>query len=332
MHSRGGSCRSARVPIQRTSRNAALQAHCTTHGSSTRSRESGQVVVLLLVFLVVLLGIAAAAIDVGSWYRADRALQSSVDSAALAGAQALPDDPGGAGALAAEYAAKNGGGLESVTVTGEVVADDTIVVTGKRSAPGFFSKIMGIDSVDVHARAVARAGTLEEARWAAPFGVDEQHPMLQCQPSPCFEQETTLELDKVGPGAFRLINIDGSHGGIGPPVLADWILRGYEGYMPLGWYNSDPGAKFNSSQVSDALDARLGTEMLFPVYRDTRGGGANFEYEVVGWAGYVITSWDLQGSKNSRLHGYFKRVIWEGIGSQSASGTSFGARAVSLVE
>jgi Flp pilus assembly protein TadG len=64
-----------------------LQAHCTTPGSPFRSRESGQVVVLLLTFLVVLLGIAAAAIDVGSWYRADRALQSSVDAVALAAAR-----------------------------------------------------------------------------------------------------------------------------------------------------------------------------------------------------------------------------------------------------
>jgi hypothetical protein len=309
-----------------------LQAHCTTPGSPCRSRESGQVLVLLLAFLVVLLGIAAAAIDVGSWYRADRALQSTVDAAALAAAQALPDDPGGATALAAEYGDKNGGGLDTVTVTTAVAGNDTVVVTGKRSAPGFFSKVLGIDSVEVHARASARAGTLEEARWAAPFGVDEQHPMLQCEPTPCFDQETQLDLDKVGPGAFRIINIDGSHGGTGPGTLADWIVRGYEGYMPLGWYYSDPGAKFNSSQVKNALDARLGTEMLFPVYRDTHGGGSNFEYEIVGWAGYVITSYEIQGSKHNKLNGYFKSVVWEGIGSQSSGAPSFGARAVSLVE
>jgi Flp pilus assembly protein TadG len=107
-----------------------------------------RVVVILLAFLVVPLGIAAAAIDVGSWYRADRALQSSVDAAALAAAQALPDDPGGAGALASEYAGQNGGGLETVSVTTAVLGNDTVVVTGKRSAPGFFSKVLGIDSVE----------------------------------------------------------------------------------------------------------------------------------------------------------------------------------------
>ncbi|MGH3029244.1 MAG: pilus assembly protein TadG-related protein [Gaiellaceae bacterium] len=292
-------------------------------------RQSGQVAVLTVLFLVVLLGMCAAVLDVGSWYRADRALQSTVDAAALAGAQALPDDPAFANSLALEYAEKNGGGGESVSIESELLADDTILVTGARPAPAFFTKLFGLDEVQVAARAKVRASTIEEARWAAPFGVDEQHPMLQCR---CFDEETDLQLEKVGPGAFRLINVDGSHGGTGPPILADWIERGYEGYMPLGWYYSDPGAKFNSSHVKDALDARLDTEMLFPVYRNTRGGGANFEYEVVGWAGYVITSYEIKGSKNNKLFGHFTSVVWEGIGSETAEAPDFGAHVLSLVE
>ena len=188
--------------------------------------QSGQVVVLTLVFLAVLLGMSAAVLDVGSWYRADRALQSTVDASALAGGQALPEDPALASSLALEYAEKNGGGVDSVSIETELNADDTILVTGERPAPAFFTKLFGIDEVQVEARATVRASTLEEARWAAPFGVDEQHPMLQCR---CFDEPTDLELEKVGPGAFRLLNVDGSHGGTGPPILADWIERGYEG-------------------------------------------------------------------------------------------------------
>jgi hypothetical protein len=234
------------------------------------SRQSGQVVILTVLFLAVLLGMSAAVLDVGSWYRADRALQSTVDASALAGGQALPDDPALANSLALEYAEKNGGGVDSVSIETELLADDNILVTGARSAPAFFTKLFGIDEVQVEARAKVRASTLEEARWAAPFAVDEQHPMLQCT---CFDEPTDLQLEKVGPGAFRLINIDGSHGGTGPPILADWIENGYEGFMPLGWYYSDPGAKFNSSHVKDALDARLDTEMLFPVPEHARRRG-----------------------------------------------------------
>ncbi len=292
-------------------------------------RQSGQVVVLTVLFLAVLLGMSAAVLDVGSWYRADRALQSTVDASALAGGQALPEDPALASSLAHEYGEKNGGGVESVSIESELNADDTILVTGARPAPAFFTKLFGVDEVQVEARAKVRASTVAEARWAAPFGVDERHPMIQCR---CFDEPTDLELEKVGPGAFRLLNVDGSHGGTGPGILADWIERGYEGLMPLGWYYSDPGAKFNSSQVKDALDHRLDTEMLFPVYRNTRGGGANFEYEVVGWAGYVITSYEIKGSKSNKLFGYFTSVVWEGIGSETAGAPDFGAHVLSLVE
>ena len=70
--------------------------------------EGGQAVVLTVVFLAVLLGMAALVLDFGSWYRADRSTQSTADSAALAGAQALPGSTSQAASLASSYAAKNG--------------------------------------------------------------------------------------------------------------------------------------------------------------------------------------------------------------------------------
>ena len=67
---------------------------------SSRRHDCGQAAVVTVLFLVVLLGMAAAVLDVGSWYREDRKLQATMDAAALAAAQALPDDPGAADALA----------------------------------------------------------------------------------------------------------------------------------------------------------------------------------------------------------------------------------------
>ena len=296
-----------------------------------RDRE-GQAFVVSILFLTVLLGMSAAVLDVGAWYRAQRSLQATVDAAALAGAQALPDDPAQAQSLASTYLAKNGGaGSAAISLRSGLVGSDSINVTATRQAPGFFSKVLGVQSVKVGAKATARSDTIESARWAAPIAVDEKHPMLQCKPLPCFGQATTLDLTKTGPGAFRLVNLDGSRGGTSPGTLADWMEQGFDGYMPLGWYYSDPGAKFNSSQMQGALDDRIGDELLFPVYRSVRGQGANFEYEIVGWVGFVMTSYDARGS-SGLLYGSFTRVIWEGIQNQSGGATDFGARSVSLIE
>jgi Flp pilus assembly protein TadG len=293
--------------------------------------ERGQAMVLSVLFLAGLLGAVALVLDVGSWYREQRDTQAAADAAALAAAHALPESTSSASNLAAEYAGKNGGGTTTVEFQTALMTNDTVRVSVTRQAPAVFARLLNIDSVGVGAHAAARVGLLEKARYAAPIGVDVTHPLLQCKPVPCFGQQTTLDLGKVGPGGFRLINLDNSKGGTGPSILADWIERGYEGEMGLGWYYSDPGAKFNSSHVKGAMANRLGDELLFPLYKTIRGNGANLQYDIVGWVGFLMTDFDAHGSTGS-IAGQFVRVIWEGIPAMAAGGSYYGVRAVSLIE
>lgn len=304
----------------------------TTIRSRARS-EAGQTTILAALFLVVLIAMMAAVIDVGAWMRADRKLQADADAAALAAAQELPYDTGTAIAKAVEYGNKNGGAITAANVSIEtrVLPNDTVVVRATKNAPGVFTGLFGVNSVAVHATAKARAGSLNQARYAAPIAVDIKHEKLQCTPLPCFNQQTTIDLEKTGPGAFRIINLDRSHGGTGQSILADWILNGFSGLMPLDNYYSDPGAKFNASQVISALNDRIGDTLLFPVYDDTKKSGANFEYHVVGWVGFTVTGFDAHGS-SGKVFGYFTSVIWEGIMGAPDGEGNFGARTVALVE
>lgn len=298
-------------------------------------REHGQAAALTVLFMTVLLLSAAAVIDVGSWFREDRDTQRIADAAALAGAQALPEDAGTAQSLAIEYGTKNGGGVSAsnVSFSTTVMPGDTISVDVERPAPGFFSKVIGIDSVDVGSDAKARAGVPSEARWAAPFAVREDHPFLQCQPEPCFGEDTRLELEKVGPGNFKMVNIDGSKGPQSPPVVADWILRGFDGFMDIGWYYSTQGTRFDSIQIRTAMSKRVGTELLFPVYRSVSGVGDNLQYDIVGWVGVFVTDYQFRGEQQSWIDGYFTRVIWEGLLSTTSSGSpDFGVRSVALID
>jgi hypothetical protein len=295
--------------------------------------ERGQSLAMTVIFMVVLIGMCALVLDVGSWYRADRKLQANADAAALAGAQALPEDPAQAHVLALDYAERNDGGVDAgdVTVSRGVVDNDTIAVEAERPAPGFFAAAFGLGSVDVRARAVARSGVPGSARWAAPIGVDHRHPMLAGSGCPCWKNPTDLDLDKVGPGAFRILNIDGSHGGTSSATLGEWILHGLDAYMDLDWYYSDPGASFNSSHVRNALEGRFGTEILLPIYSEVRGNGSGFDYKVIGFAGFHVTGIQINGSK-SKIFGWFERVIWEGILNETAPENDFGARTIALVE
>ena len=300
--------------------------------------DRGQAAVLSVVLLVVLLGMAALVLDIGSWYRADRATQSAADAAALAGAQALPTNPAGASTLALQYAAKNGGGVSAgdVTVATGVSPNDTITVNDHRSAPGFFAKLFGVSSVSVGSTASARASLMDQAQFIAPIGVNLMHPMLKGTAScPCFgsANATTLPLGKTGaPGSFDLLNIDSSRGGTGQQIIADWILHGYDGYLALGDYFSDAGAKWNAAEVNAALTQRLNTTLLFPVYDRLVGTGSNAQYHVVAWVGFHLTGFTASGSSGS-ISGWFTSVTWDGIPSTTATGgqPDLGARTVYLV-
>ena len=309
-----------------------------------KNNEAGQATVLTVVFLTALLGMAALVLDLGAWFRADRQTQSTADAAALAGAQELPYDTGSATTFAVRYADKNGGGLGGggdddddgdlgIEFSSRFRSNDTITVRLKRPADGVFTKLFGIDSIEVGSKASARTAGMRAARYAAPITVKNTHPKLAGGGCPCFRQLTTLPLGKTGaPGAFALINLDGSHGGTGPGTLAEWMLKGYDGYLPIGGYFSDPGAKWNSSQVQDALRQRIGTELLFPVYDVLDGSGANARYHVIGWVGFHLTDLSARGSEGS-ITGWFTQVIWEGIQVESGSETpDFGARAVQLID
>ena len=294
--------------------------------------ERGQAVVLAVMMMTSFLGMAALVLDTGSWFRERRHLQATADAAALAGAQALPQDPGSASSLALQYAGSNGGNVAAsdISFSSAYLPSDTITVHAHSNAPGFFSKVFGISTVSVGASAAARAAIPGQAQYAAPFAVDRLHPELAGPGCPCYGVPTSLDLKKIGPGAFRIINIDGSQGGTGQTTLADWILNGYSGLMSLGWYWSDSGAKFNASEVKSALDERLGKELLFPIYSLTQGQGSNFDYKIVGWAGFQVTGYDMSGNK-SQLFGSFTRTVWAGIQGQS-SGPDYGVRVVALVQ
>jgi secretion/DNA translocation related TadE-like protein len=297
--------------------------------------QRGQATVLSLVFMVVLLGMAALVLDIGSWYRADRSTQSTADAAALAGAQALPDDTAQASSLATQYASKNGGGLQSVTFSSSIGSNDTITVQIKKPATGVFTKLFGVSSVNVGSKASARTALVSQAKYVAPIAVKNTHPMLSNPGCPCFGQqnETTIPVGSTGaPGAFAMVNLLNSQGTSGASTLADWIQNGFPDYLPIGGYMSDPGVKFNANQIQDALTQRIGTDLLFPVYDTLTGQGSNAEYHVIGWAAFHLESIDASGN-NGTITGYFTDITWDGIpaSTPTGGGPNFGAHTVQLV-
>jgi Putative Flp pilus-assembly TadE/G-like len=305
--------------------------------TSLRS-ERGQTMVLTTLFVAALLGMAALVLDLGTWFRSQRDLQAVADAAALAGAQELPDSTVRAAARADEYTDKNSGPSPAVSFSNTVpgFGADTIEVDLERPAPGFFAKVFGVDSVEIRARAKAKASYPSAARWVAPIVVSERHPMLLCSPRPCFGSRTTIELEHLhrpgsgtAAGSFALISLDNRS--VDESSLAEWLLEGYDDYMELGDFRSVPSVKFNSGQFRSALARRMNTELLFPIYRRITGSGSTADYEIIGWVGFVVEDVSGGGS-TATLHGYFTRVVWEGLPATSPPAVDYGVRSIELIE
>jgi hypothetical protein len=308
--------------------------------------DHGQATVLTVLFLVALIGMGALVLDLGSWFREQRDTQSDADAAALAAAQELPGSVADADALGREFLVKNGdSALPDITFSKKFANNDTVTVRVNRSAPGVFAKIFGIDSVAVGAKATARASGLRAARWVAPIVVNIKHEKLNCgedaerRPVPCFGDPTELTLAHLhgpgsgtGAGSFSLINLDSDDSGsVGGSTIGDWIEQGFDEYMEIGKYTAVPSAEFNDSHVKGALAVRMNDVLLFPIYKTITGSGTNAEFDVVGWVGFRVTSFDASGS-SGKVKGAFTEVIWEGIQSNSGANLNYGVRSVALVE
>lgn len=302
-------------------------------------REDGQATVMAAVFMVILVGMTGFVVDVGSWFRQQRVSQATVDAAALAAAQKLPFDTNGARDLATTYANDNGGSAGmTVDIGARFAPDDQVTVSQTQTGNGFFSRVLGINTVTVKTRATAVAAVPSQVWGAAPIAVNITHDMLSGPGCPCFGVPTTIPLGKNGaPGSFTMVNLDNSdsNGTAGASTLASWITNGFQGYLSLGTYYSDPGAKYNSSGVQNALASKYGSDLLFPIYDTLTGQGSNAAYHVIGWASFRLTLAQASGSSGT-LSGYFDRVIWQGIVPPDAQTESslrnFGVYAVALTD
>jgi hypothetical protein len=178
--------------------------------------EFGQGLVIGALVMVVILGLAAMAVDVGLFLHERRELQNAADAAALAGVQELPGSPGDAQLKAEEWAQNNGianDELEAIEISTTYAANDTITVQVKRDVPFVFARVLGLTSDTVRADATARVGSPSWAGNAMPWSL-----LKSAQEAVTYNTEVTLKYSAQ----------EGSGGDYGSIALGG--LTGADGY------------------------------------------------------------------------------------------------------
>ena len=148
--------------------------------------ERGAVLVMVAVSMVVLLGFAALAVDVGFLLNARTATQRTADAMALAAASAFIDDMENAEALAASRAAEYAVNNPVFGVTADFVpATDMQIWLDEKKVrvtanflrergnpmPTYFAKVLGINDMNVNAIAAAEASRASLVGCLTPWAV-----------------------------------------------------------------------------------------------------------------------------------------------------------------
>jgi hypothetical protein len=180
-----------------------------------------------------------------------------------------------------------------------------IRITADRSARTFFMRVVGIDTIEVDARATALTSQLLDG---APSGVLLPIGIFDAD----YESGTlyTLQDGMVGPGNFGWLSWDGSQA---MNDLATWVCTPSNPPIP-SWpaqFEGQTGAK--SGQAVDGMRTCMddliadGTTVLIPMWDQANGQGANLKYNLVGLAAFRLTSYSqpLIKSISGEFIGFF---------------------------
>jgi hypothetical protein len=313
--------------------------------------EEGAVSVLVALLMVILLGFAALAIDVGMLYSEKAQLQNGADAAALGVAQTCAKDPSDlACAIDSSLAKKlaNDNAMDHASNVAPLDLDKTarkvtVTVGAKQAGTAdnnislIFAKALGIPTAEVLARSSAAWGAPSKGKVILPLAIAECKFNLALSGLESAPQ--LLQMDSGGcgeiPGGFGWIE------GISSSTCSVTIASGTSNNSGV-WFSSNTGASVPTVCSSADIQSMKDQTVLLPLYNLATGVGSSGKYYVKAFAAFHITGyrfpsqtwWPDDGSGisscNKCLRGKFVKLVSLDTAFELGPGTSYGATIVRL--
>lgn len=321
--------------------------------------ESGQVMVLFAMLMVVLVGATALCVDYGLTAREARILQNAADSAALAAAPFIPDcTEDEVKAKALEYAEKNGVDKTQTEVevfdstsyslpeTGqdsnvEVRRQMFVTVTTTSTVKFYFSRIFGINEKNISRKATASLSAVIGLKGCVPFSID-----INEFESAVANNDYYMTL-KFGGGS----GTQGAYGalalaGPGASVYKDCIINGYNGLVSVGdvvdtsngnmsgpteegvqkRYNACTHYSSSGGCTPEHYDKNCPRIMMIPVVDYIE----KHTVQIMGFAPFLLDSYHGSGNECFVYGTYLPSFITEGETDPSIPSSSYGPYTVKL--
>nr|WP_307800737.1 MULTISPECIES: Tad domain-containing protein [unclassified Arthrobacter] len=320
---------------------------------------------IVAILLVVLMGCAALAVDVGAMYAEKAQLQNGADAAALAIAGDCAKGACGTPSVTGSTYANNNANDSTSGATVSFPNSTTVRVVTKARAAGsstdgfslFFARVMGFQSANV--------GATAEAVWGTP----SKGTTLPWTVSECVFKKY------LSPTQLASLNSTGTF--TGDPTPTHILLRydtnvtalpgcaAQNGYQPggFGWLvtntgcstninigatiNGQPGNHFPNDPACDSVLATIMDEpVLIPLFSSATGNGSNAVYSLIGFGAFQVTGYKFSGTGgildpaapacngNCRgLQGFFARFVSLDEFTLSNNGQpNYGASVVALTQ
>lgn len=267
-----------------------------------QDRERGATAAVVAIFMVVMVGCAAFAVDAGTLWSDRKEVQNGADAGVMAVARLCATQgtctTAEAKAIADKYALGNHSGDSAATVTLNLSQSRARVEVAS-TRQHWFAGVWGKNNSVVRAAAeaqwmsnISKAKTLPIA-----FGKCEWEAQVELLTGGGMdfpETEVTIKLPKkndyVPAKCGKRPNTNDTPGGFG------WLNAptGCSVTTNVGWWvGVDPGASEPGSCGNADFEALQNRTILIPIYDDTRGTGSNGEYRIYGFAAFKITAYDF---------------------------------------
>ncbi|MDP9694102.1 UNVERIFIED_ORG: hypothetical protein J2X79_001657 [Arthrobacter globiformis] len=289
--------------------------------------------VIVAIIMVVLLGFAAIAVDVGMLYSERAQLQNGADAGAMFVAQKCASRLStnaidcNATPSTGLRSVVSGNAVDGVTNVDQPLALDTVrrtvTATVRSQEPGkahngvstFFARVLGIPTVEGSASATAQWGTPSKGTMVLPIAIAE----CKFKPVDPISGKGPLQLLQLDKDPCANKNIPGGFGWIKDDTDAKCAVTIGVGQADNSgtWFSGDTGA--SAPCVPNDLSKMNDQTVLFPLFDEATGTGASGKYYVKGFAAFHVTAyhlsngtWGPPGSSsipNKSIQGYFVRFV-----------------------
>lgn len=206
--------------------------------------ESGNIVIIVAVSMVLIIGMLAMVVDLGLAYLSTNQQQKAADAAVYSAGRLLPVATGDLSEInaikdsAINYAKLNGFNdlnRDNVTLGNVKVGQYTeIRVNVPKSVPMNFAKIFGVDFIDINRSAVAKLSPVIRTSGVVPIGLTKEE--IESRIATNRLTNVTLKYgahgDRVSPSFFGALDLDGQGGGASDYRI--WISQGFAGEISVG--------------------------------------------------------------------------------------------------